>query len=370
MADARFSKETFWSLLNKNRITIPIIQRSYIQGGRQKGDLFCERLCEALLQDDKPIELDFIYGSTDTKAMYPLDGQQRLTTLFLLHWYVAQKEDKLTEEIGATLARFVYESRVSSQYFCENLCNYKVEDYYQESISKTIRNKKWFVPSWENDPTVASMLGMLEKIDEQLRNETAPLWDTLTQRNVDLAPISFFYTPLDGFNLSDDLYIKMNARGKQLTGFENIKAAFNKRIDDEKWDDKKALAEKFGLKIDTEWTDLFWQFRDENNNIDDYLLRFISAVLVNHYASINDERAGKLFKKPDTIRPADLDAASYDYLYNNFEWYKIANERLKDWDLSTIAFWIRDDHVAFKNFKDLFGLFIVTIHSPSADWLK
>lgn len=42
---------------------------------------------------DKLINLDFIYGNLDGDTFLPLDGQQRLTTLFLLHWYAYEKEN-------------------------------------------------------------------------------------------------------------------------------------------------------------------------------------------------------------------------------------------------------------------------------------
>lgn len=76
------------------RIVIPMIQRDYAQG-RESAEVkrVRERFLEALVQaiTDTPITLDLIYGDIDKKGVLtPLDGQQRLTTLFLLHWYAAQ----------------------------------------------------------------------------------------------------------------------------------------------------------------------------------------------------------------------------------------------------------------------------------------
>lgn len=97
------------------------------------------------------IELDFVYGTENDKTMYPLDGQQRLTTLWLLHWYVAyhagktnlasfteDEKKKLKNQSGklenfeaskqeivktiSTLKNFSYETRTSSREFCEKLC--------------------------------------------------------------------------------------------------------------------------------------------------------------------------------------------------------------------------------------------------------
>ena len=90
-----YSKETsFWHLLKEKRIVIPIIQRDYAQGRIGKEYLrqrFLGQLLCALKTDtpESKLVLDFVYGSTEGNILYPLDGQQRLTTLWLLHWYLA-----------------------------------------------------------------------------------------------------------------------------------------------------------------------------------------------------------------------------------------------------------------------------------------
>jgi len=288
----KFNKSSFWSLLSNNsieKITIPIIQRAYTQGGRSgdpkieiKGEKFLTRLIEAL--KGKPILLDFVYGSNAKNKVFPLDGQQRLTTLFLLHWYISQKEDKIDESTKNILKKFSYETRQSSRYFCEHLCNCKIDSSKRkDKLSDTIKNSKWFMLSWLDDPSIRSMFGMLDKIDLALKDDTNTYWDILT-KEISNCPITFFYTSLQDLNLTDDLYIKMNARGLELTEFEKIKAAFNQKVDDEKWDDAKILTEKFGHKIDTVWTDLFWQYRGDDELIDNELVNFIAGIAINCYA--------------------------------------------------------------------------------------
>src|SRR4051812_33901169 len=85
------------------RVQIPIIQRDYAQGRASEEELrqaFLSALKGALERTGRsgvtPLDLDFIYGSAfpheegaEDDAFAPLDGQQRLTTLFLLHWYLA-----------------------------------------------------------------------------------------------------------------------------------------------------------------------------------------------------------------------------------------------------------------------------------------
>lgn len=91
-----YNKYTFWQLISEKRIVIPIIQRDYAQGREGKEYVrkgFLEQLGNAIFKNGS-IELDFVYGTENDKTMYPLDGQQRLTTLWLLHWYVAYHAGK------------------------------------------------------------------------------------------------------------------------------------------------------------------------------------------------------------------------------------------------------------------------------------
>lgn len=106
-------KLTFIELISKHKIEIPIIQRDYAQGREGKEELrknFLSALLEAV--NGKELELDFVYGSVKNNVLQPLDGQQRLTTLFLLHWFVAVKEDKLND-LKNLLTKFTYETRTS-----------------------------------------------------------------------------------------------------------------------------------------------------------------------------------------------------------------------------------------------------------------
>ena len=81
-------------------IEIPLVQRDYAQGRKGEGvsrirEDFINALCGTLLPSAPAIDLDFIFGDVDEAPgenqgkFYPLDGQQRLTALFLLHCYLA-----------------------------------------------------------------------------------------------------------------------------------------------------------------------------------------------------------------------------------------------------------------------------------------
>ena len=90
--------KTFRQLLDEEKsIIIPKVQRDYAYGRQEEKvqdvlDGMLTSIIEAVRDDSNNI-LDFVYGGTyvhksDKKAgLIPLDGQQRLTTLFLLHFY-------------------------------------------------------------------------------------------------------------------------------------------------------------------------------------------------------------------------------------------------------------------------------------------
>lgn len=286
------NKYTFWKLINESSIEIPIIQRDYAQGRNEDKvirirkkflDILHERISSAI-----SIDLDFVYGKVeliDNKNYFiPLDGQQRLTTLFLLHWYLAPKVDnKIKKEYQDILKKFTYKTRISSRDFCKYLVTESIEKivYNEEnkklSLSDYIKEQKWFFESWIKDPTIKSMLVMLDEIDLKFNNKGDFFEKLISEEN---PPITFQYLPLDNFGLTDELYIKMNARGKTLTDFENFKANFERYLD------KSDVS-----KMDNTWTDLFWEYKEKKDGyyfIDEKFLNFFTNMTLNLYVEKND----------------------------------------------------------------------------------
>ena len=104
-----------------DEIVIPKIQRDYAQGRSGRSLMrsrFLKRLFSAIDRDGaKEIKLDFVYGQANDNMFFPIDGQQRLTTLFLLHLYVGKRS---AADISA-LSGFTYDTRDSSKEFCKML---------------------------------------------------------------------------------------------------------------------------------------------------------------------------------------------------------------------------------------------------------
>lgn len=251
-------------------ITIPRIQRAYAQG---RSDAHAVKTRERFLSAihtgliNNGLTLDFIYGNIQNGQLIPLDGQQRLTTLWLLHWYADKKESINDKRLG----RFSYNTRYSARDFLIKLVNYKPT--LETRLSDEIRNEGWFPMEWFNDPTVRGMLTMLDEIQKRFA-DIDDLWNKLDK-------INFYFRDIEEMKLTDDIYIKMNSRGKPLTDFEHFKAELLKIIRSENNDE--TAAKRIGLKIDREWTDLLWPYRDKYNLVDDSFLNFfrmISLILI------------------------------------------------------------------------------------------
>lgn len=100
---------SFWRFLKECKIEIPIIQRDYAQGRVGKEELrksFLRDL-KGALGTNKQMKLDFVYGTNENGVLIPLDGQQRLTTLWLLHWYIAYRAEKLDVTTIERLRKFL-----------------------------------------------------------------------------------------------------------------------------------------------------------------------------------------------------------------------------------------------------------------------
>lgn len=303
---------SFWRLLSRYAIQIPAIQRDYVQGRGDKQSTSARTIMLNDIQNhiarNKPMSLNFIYGKViqdddvDMKLFIPLDGQQRLTTLYLIHWLalvvaVANEPNgnyvSSLDNTAKILGKFSYQTRQTSTDFfarmsendiIKQVAQWMNNRYPQNTLSEYLQDKYWFRPDFMFDPTIVSALRVLDDIDGRGITQQSSLWDILTN---DDCPIRFAWLDVNDIGNGDDLYIKMNARGKQLSDFENIKAELEQKA--------QALFptdhyEVFCLKFDQEWTDFFWSFKgtvpiEKRDEYDMRFMSFLNWFLWNQWAS-------------------------------------------------------------------------------------
>lgn len=304
------NKTNLLAFLTDKNVRIPQLQRDYVQGSdkaKEIRDLFICDLVETLSADtpeakQKTLHLDFIYGSTyeeapasglhphwkkgelhfdtpnsdvnePTKVFLPLDGQQRLTSLWLLHWMLCPETE--ADAAKKLLSHFSYATRSSSRRFCAALVAHIGDGELKQQL-KTNKAKSalmeapWFLPAWQKDPTVNSMIEMLVAIGIRLGEaDTAPLWKRLQEGAITFTVIEI---QSNEFRLTDELYIKMNNRGRLLTDWECYKAkaieCLGEVVFTEEnaglWESlqaneqEKTPADYFSFRVDGRWQDFFW----------------------------------------------------------------------------------------------------------------
>ena len=306
---------TFLELLSRyGKIEIPRIQRNYAQGRENETivrNSFLNDLVNVLNSDDANICLDFIYGSElnyedikkeEKKKFIPVDGQQRLTTLYLLYWYVNNcLANEKNEKINKELKKFTYETRDSSKSFCKNLIEKGInQNTNKDKISEKIQTQIWYLLDWNMDPTIKAMLIMLDEIERRLSDKKINK-ENIINNTIGNEKIYFYSIEIDNFGSADEIYIKMNSRGKELTLFENFKSKLEKYIEslyDESLD-------TYSSNIDNKWLNYFWKKlkKLKNNDVKENEIENIDDWLMNIYMTIFENQCAVtlLEKDDDTI---------------------------------------------------------------------
>ena len=142
-------------------------------------------------------------------------------------------------------------------------------------LSAWLKNHTGYFLTWKHDPSIQSMLVMLDALHKTLGKADLGFqdaWERLSDTKQ--TAIRFHVLLMKENGLTDKLYITMNSRGKPLTEFENFKANFEGML--KKQHPKKA--NDFIQKIDNEWADIFWEYKDDKCQIDKQFMRYFRFV--------------------------------------------------------------------------------------------
>lgn len=266
----------FKKLINDYIIYVPEFQRNYLQGDdsnesiKYKRDRLLDDIFNCIESQSKSINLGFIYGRVEEsykgKLFYPYDGQQRLTTLYFLYLLIYFKFKKY-DEIGSIKEKLSYQTRISTNRFIESFLSWILDSKEKDNIYNDFWNKDgkdlkgfimsqdWFMMTeWNYDVSIINMLSIIVEISGRIKD----LGDKTGIVNFidkdENNPFQFDFIYVDDISKSDDLYIKINARGKALSPFENLKSDI-----DEYWNNEDKT------KLDAEWTEYVWNQLDVND---------------------------------------------------------------------------------------------------------
>jgi len=339
------SNTTFWNEISEYTIQVPDYQRDYAQGRKDGGRIdnirkvFVEELYQAIKKDDKICHLGLVFGSydDDNKVFIAVDGQQRLTTVFLLHWYVALRENRL-EEYKEFLRRFSWNTRSYASQFVDLL--FKVT--FQKDIITSIKTNPDYFSIWESDPTVQGMLTMLAEIESQYSENDSALCEKLFSL---CCNIQYDILHMDK-GTDGKTYLKMNSRGRSLTTFELFKSkfidkykpTFSAKFDNEWLNfmlERSKIGGEFGdpdvafMNFINEYTYLQLKFRKEGEEKSDDFKDFVSKKKATNLVDIpfiSFERYDEVFQNEG--QRTDFEK-SFDWIVANYDTIKKIDDEMR-----------------------------------------
>jgi hypothetical protein len=344
-----------------DQIIIPEIQRDYVWGEEQ-----IIGLLESVLEDynkykngEVPLEsndleikalfkdfykkqkyssnIGFLYAYNDPEYVgkyFLIDGQQRITTVYLLLLALSMNSDKsifekyyYTEEI----LKVDYRVRDAAHQFMSEFVKHILSG--GKYAAEEIKQQYWYFSSNDLDPTINAIIGNYNHINRFLKENDLYNVDFL---NYVQHFIEFWYFDTNLSDQGEELYIYMNARGEQIQPNENLKADLLGSLKDENInevefredykEDKNlnGLKNYWGKKWE-EWQDFFWQRKDKNENADTGFNEFIACIAgLEFYKKkfIDKDFSNAKFSELLSLPSIESQIKTLEYLENNKEEFK------------------------------------------------
>lgn len=278
------------------QIIIPEIQRDYVWGQTQVESLL-EAIKDAYTEFsagkkietsyyDKEVQetfelfikrqkyscnIGFIYAYSDPDCpgkYFLIDGQQRLTTIYLLLLVLSRKLVYFKESFERL---YTFSGNPFIDYRVRDISKKFVRDlvvHYEDASS--IKNQMWYYKEYDNDKTISSIVKNIACIEQFLVNEDL-CNDSFCQYLQDY--IEFWYFDTSVSTQGEELYIYMNARGEQTQENENLKADLLEQLPAA----ENLYKAEWGKKWE-QWQDFFWRRRGANLNADAGFNEFINCI--------------------------------------------------------------------------------------------
>lgn len=316
---------------NENgKIVIPDLQRDYCWGN--KGTLvkdfvrnlkkYFDEYQQSEQCDAKPLMMGMLYGYYETSRPYLqlCDGQQRLTTLFLLIGLINRKCEnvpfkdilisKYELDEDDKEPNLLYSVRDSSLYFLSDLvCEFFLQKEIgteEDKVSDIIKGSDWWFDSYKHDPTISSMLDAMDTIQSILKD--TPNDELKLFGNYICEKLQFVFFDMGNRRNGEETFVIINTTGEPLSATENLKPILVTKGGKEKW-----------KKQSRQWEEIdnwFWNNRDkENQDTSDKgmkeFLRWVAGIYSYKEQKGTNTDDYKLFTEdeyrfPDTISTGEL----------------------------------------------------------------
>jgi uncharacterized protein with ParB-like and HNH nuclease domain len=267
-------RDYVWKAENVNKLLTSILENNQKQSKQEISDEELEKLSpvardilsRGLKKAINYCNIGFLYAYSDREmpGRYILiDGQQRMTTLFLLLLNLSVKEDKQSQFKNAyfkdEILKFDYKVRAAAHDFMVNFVKYILDKKNIDAIT----DQYWYFTEYDQDVTIQSIIANYKTIQSfTAKNELSLQY--IEDR------IEFWYYDTEKSEQGEELYIYMNSRGEQISPNEGIKAILLKDLS---VSEKRTRGEKWET-----WQDFFWKHRKNNTSADMGLNEFLRWI--------------------------------------------------------------------------------------------
>ena len=302
-------KESFETLFEKYIVCIPAIQREYVQGyDEEETNIvrknFVNDIFNAIFNDGT-VDIGIIYGYTqkdesgEKPIFFPVDGQQRITTLYVIYWCLSMMKTETEDDLLKDKI-LQYEVRNSTTRFFKELVNKEKIEFFKkcfsrkDSIYESLVSQEWFESQWLSDVTVLAVINVISEIYHKIikKEDEKNFWDKALKNfsNIKFSLITFNNDDNNARRNSSLEFAKINARGKQLELFENVKSYLS--IIEEKFGIQKGFAYNYDVK----YIDLFYDFCKNKGDLEEITKNINNKtmiLLINVYNLLREiEREG------------------------------------------------------------------------------
>ncbi len=345
--------KSVYDLLDKNYF-IPSYQRGYRWGKRQVQDLledlykfatdnnktegafYCLQPVVVKKCDEKTISDNNLFSELDDNVWYEvIDGQQRLTSLYVLFKYLINKSriDDMKEEYGKNLFQIAYQTLGISKAVLENPeipDNSSPNSFYITDAYKNIA--EWFesLPTNKSIPQVKKIRDMFLDllVSDKNSNNSFGYVQVIWYESTDPDPIKIF--------------TRLNIGKIPLRNAELIKALFLQKRDDTE------LSEIQQIQIAKEWDQIeatlqdkrIWAFLNENIPDMPAHIEFIFNVIFNVEGKEEKKKLGEN-QECLSLKPKDREAwikKKFEDKYgtDDYATFRFFSERFEKADRDTI----------------------------------
>ncbi len=216
--------------------------------------------------------IGFIYAYSDAQSQgkyFLIDGQQRITTIYLTLLILASKEEDQAKLFHNQYAKkFTYKVREGAERFLQEFVHFILEKPGETDTVEHVKDQHWYYAhQYDGDATISSLIQNSLHIDAFISEH---IRDTKSFFSYIQNLVEFWYFDTNLSQQGEELYIYMNARGEQVQAHENIKAEMLKDLSEDKKDE-------YGRKWEG-WQDFFWQNKGDNENADLGFNEFLACI--------------------------------------------------------------------------------------------